>query len=83
MNKLAAARTVQALVAAPNTLLVNPRIGEQLEAFAPRDVRRILIGHDEMRYEIQASTIYVLAVAHARGSIALNLKTAVDRSSLS
>lgn len=66
VNKLAAARTVQALTAAPGTLLANPRIGEKLEEFEPRDVRRILVGHYEMRYEIQGSTIYVLRLWHTR-----------------
>ena len=66
VNKLAAARTVQALAAAPGTLLANPRLGEQLEAFEPRDVRRIRVGHYEMRYEIQGSTIYALRLWHTR-----------------
>jgi hypothetical protein len=47
-------------------LLVNPRIGERLEEFEPRDVRRILIGHYELRYEIQSSTIYLLRLWHTR-----------------
>ncbi len=66
VNKAAAARTVQSLTAAPASLLVNPRIGEKLEEFDPRDVRRILVGHYEMRYEIQESTIYVLRLWHTR-----------------
>lgn len=66
VNKPAAARTLQALVAAPASLLVNPRIGERLEEFEPREVRRILAGHYEMRYEIQESTIYVLRLWHTR-----------------
>jgi plasmid stabilization system protein ParE len=66
VNKRAAARTVQALTAAPTRLLEHPRIGEKLEEFEPREVRRILVGHYEMRYEIQASTIYVLRLWHTR-----------------
>ncbi|MHA7680174.1 type II toxin-antitoxin system RelE/ParE family toxin [Cupriavidus sp. PET2-C1] len=66
VNKLAAARTVQALVAAPASFLAHPRIGEQLDEFEPREVRRILVGHYEMRYEIRDSTIYVLRVWHTR-----------------
>jgi len=66
VNKLAAARTVQALTAAPASLLVNPRIGEKLEEFELREVRRILVGQYEMRYEIQESTIYVLRLWHTR-----------------
>ena len=66
VNKLAAARTVQSLIVVSATLLVNPRIGEKLEEFEPREVRRILVGHYEMRYEIQASTIYMLRLWHTR-----------------
>ncbi|MGA7948862.1 MAG: type II toxin-antitoxin system RelE/ParE family toxin [Thiobacillaceae bacterium] len=66
VNKDAAARTVQSLTAAPASLLANPRIGEKLEEFEPREVRRILVGHYEMRYEIQESTVYVLRLWHTR-----------------
>ncbi len=54
------------LTSAAICLLVNPRIGGKLEEFEPREVRRILAGHYEMRYEIQESTIYVLRLWHAR-----------------
>ena len=66
VNKPAAARTVQALTAAPRRILAQPRIGERLDEFDPREVRRILIGHYEIRYEIQESTIYVLRLWHTR-----------------
>lgn len=66
VNKAAAARTVQSLASAPTSLLQHPRIGEKLEEFDPREVRRILVGHYEMRYEIEASTIYVLRLWHTR-----------------
>ena len=66
VNQPAAARTVQQLTAAPITLLTNPRLGERLEEFEPRDVRRILIGHYEMRYERVGSTVYLLRLWHTR-----------------
>ena len=66
VNKGAAARTVQSLTAAPTALLVNPRIGERLEEFDPRELRRILVGAYEIRYESQESTIYVLRLWHTR-----------------
>ena len=66
LNKQAAASTVQSLTAAPVKLLAQPRIGEKLEEFDPREVRRILVGHYEIRYEIQNSTIYVLRLWHTR-----------------
>lgn len=45
---------------------MNPHIGEKLEEFEPRAVRRILMGHYEMRYEIRESTLYVLRLWHTR-----------------
>lgn len=66
VNKGAAARTVQLLIKTPEQLLANPRIGEKLFEFEPREVRRILVGQYEMRYEIQNETIYVLRLWHTR-----------------
>lgn len=65
-NKQAAARIVQELTKAPTILLTNPRIGEQLFQFEPREVRRILVGEYEVRYEILGSAIYVLRLWHTR-----------------
>ncbi|SCW41119.1 MULTISPECIES: type II toxin-antitoxin system RelE/ParE family toxin [unclassified Pseudomonas] len=66
VNQPAAARTVQQLTTAPTSLLVNPRMGERLEEFEPRDVRRIQVGRYEMRYEIVGSTLYLLRLWHTR-----------------
>ena len=66
VNQAAAVRTVQSLTSAPTSLLANPRLGESLEEFEPREVRRILVAHYEIRYEIQKSTIYVLRLWHTR-----------------
>lgn len=65
-NQPAATRTVQALTSAPSKLLTNARIGEQLFEFEPREVRRLLVGHYEMRHEIQQSTVYILRLWHTR-----------------
>ena len=61
-----AIKAVRALVKAPDTLLSNPRIGEQLFQFVPSEVRRILVGQYEMRYEIADDTIYILRLWHTR-----------------
>jgi plasmid stabilization system protein ParE len=66
VNKPAAVRALQALGAAPVGLLANPGIGRKLEEFEPRDVRRILVGAYELRYEIQGSILYVLRAWHTR-----------------
>lgn len=62
----AAARVVQQLARAPDRLVDFPRIGEKLEAYEPREVRRIIVGHYEMRYEIADATIFILRLWHAR-----------------
>lgn len=67
VTKPAAARAVRALVGAPALLLENPRIGERLDEFATREVRRLLVGNYEMRYEIQAEMIFILTLWHGRG----------------
>lgn len=66
VNNTSAARAAQALTKASTILLTNPRIGEQLFQFEPREVRRILVGGYEVRYEIQGSAIYVLRLWHTR-----------------
>jgi len=65
-DRFAAARTVQSLSAAPDRLLDQARLGEQLEEFEPREVRRIVVGRYEMRYEIHESVISVLRIWHTR-----------------
>ena len=62
----AATRLVQQLARAPGRLLDYPRIGEKLDAYAPREVRRIIVGNYELRYEIADSTIFVLRLWHCR-----------------
>ena len=65
-NQPAAARAVQSLTAAAASLQANPRIGERLEEFDPREIRRVLVGRYELRYEIGASTSYLLRLWHTR-----------------
>jgi plasmid stabilization system protein ParE len=62
----AAARVVQQLARAPNRLLDNPRIGEKLDAYSPREVRRIVLGAYEVRYEIADATIFILRLWRGR-----------------
>lgn len=62
----AAVRVVRQLAQAPNRLLDFPRIGEKLEAYEPREVRRIIIGNYEMRSEIAQGAIFILRLWHTR-----------------
>ena len=62
----AAARVVQQLARAPEKLLDFPRLGEKLEGFEPREVRRIVVGSYELRYEVDGPTIFILRLWHSR-----------------
>jgi plasmid stabilization system protein ParE len=62
----AAARMLQQLARAPNRLLEFPRIGEKLDLYLPREVRRIRVGRYEMRYEIAGATITIVRLWHHR-----------------
>jgi plasmid stabilization system protein ParE len=66
VNPQAAVKTVRSLVAAPRRLLEHPRMGERLDHYLPREVRRLLVGRYEVRYEIRDETIIVLRLWHTR-----------------
>ncbi|AIR00066.1 type II toxin-antitoxin system RelE/ParE family toxin [Pluralibacter gergoviae] len=65
-NEAAAANVVRSLINAPATLLLNPRRGEKIEGFEPREVRRAIIGSYEMHYELQNDVLIVLRIWHQR-----------------
>jgi plasmid stabilization system protein ParE len=65
-NPEAATKTVQALTRAAGQLSRYPRLGERLDQFPVNEVRRIIVGHYEMRYEIRDAVIYVARLWHTR-----------------
>ncbi len=62
----AAARIAVLLQRAPEKLLPFPRLGERLDAFEDAEVRRLIIGKYEMRYEISGDEILILRIFHGR-----------------
>jgi plasmid stabilization system protein ParE len=65
-NPDAATKTVQALTRAAGQLSRYPRLGERLDQFPANEVRRIIVGQYEIRYEIRDATIYVARLWHTR-----------------
>ncbi|KAA8596563.1 type II toxin-antitoxin system RelE/ParE family toxin [Vibrio sp. 10N.261.49.A5] len=65
-DDIAAVKIVRSLTSAPDVLSDQPRLGERLDAFESREVRKLLVGNYEMRYEIQEYTLYVLRIWHTR-----------------
>jgi plasmid stabilization system protein ParE len=66
VNPQAAAQVVQRLTAAANRLLDQPRIGEKLERYDPREVRRLLVAKYEIRYEVRGQNIFIVRIWHTR-----------------
>ncbi len=62
----AALRTVTTLRNAVRQLVAHPRLGPSLPGFEQRDVRRLVIGAYEMRYELAKTAIHVLRFFHTR-----------------
>ena len=66
LNPPAATRFRSSLLAIPGRLKTYPRQGPALPEYENREVRRLLIGQYEMRYELTGSTIFILRIWHTR-----------------
>jgi plasmid stabilization system protein ParE len=66
VNPTAAARAARAVVSRVRRIPAQPRLGEQLGGFGDREVRRVLVGGYEIRYELRTPDIYVLRIFHSR-----------------
>jgi plasmid stabilization system protein ParE len=66
VNRSAAARVLQSLTAAAGRLGERPRIGQKLGRYEPREVRRVIVGRYEIRYEVRAEGVAILRVWHTR-----------------
>jgi plasmid stabilization system protein ParE len=66
LNAAAAAKIVQGLVSTAGRLLRFPRMGERLDRYDPREVRRIFAGDYEIRYEVTQESIAILRIWHGR-----------------
>ena len=66
VNVPAAARVVRHLVAGTKRIPAYPRLGARLIEFEPREVRRMLVGDYEIRYEVSDKDIFVLRIFHVR-----------------
>lgn len=65
-NPAAAAKAVQSLVATADRLQHFPRMGERLDRYDPREVRRIFAGPYEIRYRLTTTSISILRLWHGR-----------------
>jgi plasmid stabilization system protein ParE len=66
VDPTAAARVVRQIVAGVKRTPAHPRLGLRLPEFAPREVRRVLVGDYEIRYELAGTDVLVLRIFHTR-----------------
>ena len=62
----AAAAVFEQLKAGPKHLQSHPRLGERVPDFGDREVRRLILGDYEMRYEVKPDTVWILRLWHTR-----------------
>ena len=66
VNPRAAALAVRHIVAGAKRIPARPRLGQRLRQFAGREVRRLLIGDYEIRYELAGQDVFLLRIFHSR-----------------
>jgi len=66
VNPAAALKTVRALRAAALKLADHPRMGAPVERYLPREVRRLIVGQYEIRYEVRETAILIVRLWHTR-----------------
>lgn len=66
VNPRAAAAVFTQIKAGPRHLQAHPRLGERLPEFVDREVRRLIVGDYEMRYELQPDVVWILRLWHTR-----------------
>ena len=66
VNAPAAVRVVRRLVAGTKRIPPYPHLGSRLAEFEPREVRRVLVGDYEIRYEATDTDIFILRIFHVR-----------------
>ena len=66
VNVVAAVRVVRQIVSGVRRIPAHPRLGSRLAEFEPREVRRVVVGDYEIRYEIAGTDIFILRIFHVR-----------------
>jgi plasmid stabilization system protein ParE len=66
VDSRAALRVVRQLVASAKRIPAHPRLGVWMPEFDPREVRKVLIGDYEIRYEVTDIDVFVLSIFHIR-----------------
>jgi plasmid stabilization system protein ParE len=66
VNPKAAAKIVRKLNTAVKNLPQHPYMGPRLDSYAPLDVRSLIVGDYEIRYEVTEAVVIILRLWHVR-----------------
>lgn len=64
VDRRAAARAVQRILTGAKHVARHPRLGTRLTEFDPREVRKLIIGDYELRYEVRDHELVILRIWH-------------------
>ena len=65
-NPPAAERAVRKLLTFPSVLTANPSMGAVVEKLADQQIRRMIIGAYELRYQVTGDVVEILRIFHTR-----------------
>lgn len=57
---------ISAILEAPDHLIDYPRLGERIDRYEDREIRRLFVADYELHYEVTAELILVIRVWHMR-----------------
>ena len=66
VNVAAAVRVVRQIAGGVKRIPAHPRLGSRPPGFEPREVRRVVLGDYEIRYEVRDTGIFILRIFHVR-----------------
>lgn len=66
VNPRAAENLIETLIFAPDRLLDHPRLGVRHEPMTTDEVRRLVVGNYEVRYQVQDPDISILRIFHCK-----------------
>ena len=66
VNPRAAKKEVRHRAEEAKLLQLHPLMGVELQEYAPRNMRRLIVGDYELRWEATETTLYVLRLWHRR-----------------
>lgn len=64
VDRRAAVRAVKTILAGVKRLGRHPRLGVRLPEYDPREVRRLILGDYEVRYEVSTHDLVILRIWH-------------------